>query len=164
MRDAACLVGIVGRVGLEDHHAARRRDRRGVGPDRPRQLVDERVLGVVGVLVLVDEDVPEPAPVDVGDVRERPEQVDRLPDEVVEVEGVRALQRALVVGEHVDEHALGRVAHVRRAGVGLGIRQLVLELGDAALRRRGSQAVGIRLVLLHQALDAARASRRSRRS
>ena len=84
--------------------------------DRPGQLVDQRVLRVVGVLVLVDEDVPEPAAVDVGDVRERAEEVHGLADEVVEVEGVRPLQRALVVAEHVDEHALGGVAHVRRAG------------------------------------------------
>jgi hypothetical protein len=76
--------------------------RRGAG-----ELVDERVLGVVGVLVLVDEDVPEPLAVDVGDVRERPEQVDGLADQVVEVEGVRALQRPLVVGEDLGEQALG---------------------------------------------------------
>ena len=48
--------------------------RLGVRPDRPRQLVDERVLRVVGVLVLVDEDVPEAPAVDVGDVRERAEE------------------------------------------------------------------------------------------
>ena len=127
--------------------------RLGAGADGPGQLVDERVLGVVGVLVLVDEDVPEPPAVDVGDVRERAEEVHRLRDEVVEVEGVRPLQRALVVGEHVDEDALGGIAHVRLPRVGLGIRQLVLELGDAALRRRGRQAEGIRLVLLDEPLD-----------
>ena len=38
-------------------------------------------------------------------------------------------------------------------GVGLGIRQLVLELRDAALRARGRQAVGIRLVLLDEPLE-----------
>jgi hypothetical protein len=41
--------------------------------------VDERVLGVVGVLVLVDEDVAEASAVGVGDVRERTEEVDGLP-------------------------------------------------------------------------------------
>ena len=146
-------VRILGRVRLEDHHPARRRDRRCVRPDRPGQLADQRVLGVVGVLVLVDEDVPESPTVDVGDVREGPEQVDRLPDEVVEVERVGALQGSLVVAEHIHELALGGVAHVRRPCVRLGVGQFVLELRDAAHRPCRSEPVGIRLVLLDQALD-----------
>lgn len=39
-------------------------------PGRADQLTDQRVLGVVGVLVLVDEDVAEAAAVVLGDVRE----------------------------------------------------------------------------------------------
>ena len=78
-------------------------------------------------------------------MRERAEEVDRLGDEVVEVEGVRPLQRALVVAEDVDEDALGGSFMFAVARVGLGIRQLVLELGDAALRAAGGQAEGIRL-------------------
>ncbi|GAA3297762.1 hypothetical protein GCM10020295_31490 [Streptomyces cinereospinus] len=56
------------------------------------ELADEGVLGVVGVLVLVDQDVPEAAAVVLGDVREGAEQVDRRHDQVVEVEGVRLAQ------------------------------------------------------------------------
>ena len=60
------------------------------------QLLDQLVLRVVGVLVLVDEDVPEPAPVVLGDVREGLQQVDRRHDQVVEVERVGLPQPALV--------------------------------------------------------------------
>ena len=45
----------------------------------PDELADQHVLGVVGVLVLVDEDVAEPAPVVLGDVREGLQQPDGAP-------------------------------------------------------------------------------------
>ncbi|MBG9885475.1 hypothetical protein ABE10_02505 [Bacillus toyonensis] len=93
--------------------------------------MDERVLRVVGVLVLVYEDVAEAATIRVGDMGEGAEEKDRLTDEVVEVEGVGLLQRALVVGEHLDEDPLGGVGHVGLARVGLRVLQLVLEPGDA---------------------------------
>ena len=51
-------------------------------------LAHQGVLGVVGVLVFVYEDVPEAAPVGVGERREGPEHVDGLGDEVIEVHGV----------------------------------------------------------------------------
>ena len=65
---------------------------RKLGRHRTRELADERVLRVVRVLVLVDEDVAEPPLVQRRDLRERAEQVDRLPDQVVEVERVRLLE------------------------------------------------------------------------
>ncbi len=120
---------------------------------RPGELVDQRVLGGVGVLVLVDQDVPEAAAVGVGDLRERTEQVDGLPDEVVEVEGVRLLQLALVVGEHLGEDALGRIRHVRLPREGLRVLQLVLQLRDARLDGCRGVAVRVGLVLLDEPLD-----------
>jgi hypothetical protein len=49
------------------------------------QLAHQDVLRVVGVLVLVDQDVAEAASVVLGDVGEGLQQVDRGHDEVVEV-------------------------------------------------------------------------------
>ena len=77
----------------------RRRRRRQLGRRRaraagarPTELADQHVLRVVGVLVLVDQHVPEPPPVVLGDVRERLQQVHRRHDQVVEVQrvGLRA--------------------------------------------------------------------------
>jgi hypothetical protein len=78
--DVGAAEGVDRLVGVADDGERRRLavarskiimpSRRRRAPHRAGELVDERVLGVVGVLVLVDEDVPEPA-VDVGDVRER---------------------------------------------------------------------------------------------
>ena len=58
---------------------------------------DELVLGPVGVLVLVDEHVPESLLVVLEDVRARLEQVDRDEQQVVEVHGVVGDQPLLVL-------------------------------------------------------------------
>ena len=112
--------------------------------DRPRQLTDERVLGVVGVLVLVDEHVPEPPLVERRDLGERAEQVDGLRDEVVEVEGVRPAQRLGVAPEDLEERDLFRVVGVEAAREGLDVDELVLELRDLAEHRAGREARGCR--------------------
>ena len=52
------------------------------------QQVDQPVLGVVGVLVLVDEHEAEGALVVLAAVREALEQLDGLHEQVVEVHGV----------------------------------------------------------------------------
>lgn len=62
--------------------------------DRGGQLPDELVLRVVGVLVLVDQDVPEAPPVVLGGLREHLQQVDRHHDQVVEVHGAACWSRA----------------------------------------------------------------------
>ena len=91
-------------VGVTDDHQLGRLD--GVlGDLRHRlleavgaQLVDQGVLRVVGVLVLVDEHVPEPATPVLAHRRERPEQVHGHHQQVVEVEGVGLAEAALVLG------------------------------------------------------------------
>jgi hypothetical protein len=91
---------------------------------------------VVGVLVLVDEDVPEPASVVLGDGGHALQQRHRLHDQVVEVERVRRAQPGLV--DAVD------LGHGALVGVGgplggvLGGQQLVLQVGDL----RGDRARG----------------------
>lgn len=77
------------------------------------------VLGLVGVLVLVDEDVAEAAAVVLGDVGEGLQDVDGHHDDVVEVEGVGLAQAALILGVRVGDGALVVVALGDLRGVGL---------------------------------------------
>ena len=67
-RPAECVDGL---VGVPDHAQFRRR---WVAVGRPDELANQRVLGTVGVLVLVDQDVPEPAAVLLRHVREDPQE------------------------------------------------------------------------------------------
>jgi hypothetical protein len=78
------------------------------GPGRAAdQLADQHVLGVVGVLVLVHQHVPEPPPVVLRDVRKGLQDVHRRHDQVVEVQGVRLPQPPLVAGVSLGQHPLG---------------------------------------------------------
>ena len=81
-----------------------------VSSDAPGSLAhdfaDQRVLGMVGVLVFVHQDVPEPAAVGLGERREGPEHVDGLGDEVVEVHGVGLAQPLGVALEDVGHGLL----------------------------------------------------------
>ena len=108
---------------------------------------------MVGVLVLVDQDVPEPPLVVRGHLREGAEQVDGLPDQVVEVEGVRSGEVAGVLAENLQEHPLGRVVEVRPARVRLHILQLVLQLGYLAYRLARGEAEAVGVELLDDPLD-----------
>ena len=78
--------GVDGLVRIADDAQLRRR--RPALPWLAHQFPHEHVLGVVGVLILVDQHVPEPAAVVLGDVWMTLQQVDGLADQVVEVEGV----------------------------------------------------------------------------
>ena len=121
--------------------------------DRAGEFADERVLRVVGVLVLIDQDVPEAALVQGRHLGEGTEQIDRLPDQVVEVEGVRRLQAAGVLAEDVEEDPLLRVIEVRPAGVRLHVAQLVLELRDLAGDPADGEAEGVGIEIADDALD-----------
>ena len=97
------------------------------------QLPDQHVLRMVGVLVLVHQDVPEPAPVSLGDLRERLQQVDRDHDQVVEVHCARGHQAALVLGVRLGQ---GLVPVVVRPGQErLVVDQLVLQVGHLVQHR-----------------------------
>ena len=108
--------------------------------DRPHELPDERVLGVVRVLVLIDENMPEPALVERRDIRKRAKEVDGLGDDVVEVERVRPAKCGGVPLEDLDEPGLFRVVHIDAAGEGIDVGQLVLELRDATRHPAGGEA------------------------
>ncbi|CFE41021.1 Uncharacterised protein [Mycobacterium tuberculosis] len=60
------------------------------------QLAHQYVLGVVGVLVFVNQDMPEPPTVVLGDLREGLQHRDGLADQVVEVQRVGRPQPPLV--------------------------------------------------------------------
>ena len=99
------------------------------------ELVDEGVLRVVGVLVLVDQHVPEPAPVGLPHLGELLEEVDGEHDQVVEVERVGLAQPALVGRVDGRVGLLEVVAGV--LGRVLGVAQLVLLVRDPVQHRAG---------------------------
>ena len=140
----------LGRIRHQRDHSVADVD--AVARGRLRQLADELVLRVVRVLVLVDEDVPEAPPVHVGDLRKRPEQIDRLREQIVEIERVRLAQSARVVLEDLDEDPFSWIRHVRLTRVRVGILQLVLQHRDPRLCRRRRETVGVSLMLFHQPL------------
>lgn len=105
------------------------------------EFPDERVLRVVGVLVLVDHDVPEAAPVVLGDVREGAQQVDRGHDQVVEVERVGLAQPRLVHRVSLGEGLLESVGGLGREV--LLVDQLVLQVRDLGAERLRRETLGI---------------------
>ena len=97
-----------GLVGVADNTELGRRNRIGVRSGDTGQLTDQHVLGVVGVLILVDEDVPETPAVVLGDLRVPLQHRHRLPDQVVEIQRVRAAQASLILTENLG-HDAGQV-------------------------------------------------------
>ena len=107
-------------------------------------LAHQRVLGVVGVLVFVDQDVPEAAPVGLGERGEGPEHVDRLGDQVIEVHGVGLAQPLRVALEDLGDGLLEGVVVVGAGGVAVSVDQLVLERGNLVLDGLGGEAASDR--------------------
>ena len=112
--------------------------------------LEPAVLGVVGVLVLVDEDVAECGCVALADLGEQLHHVDRAHEQVVEVHRVHAVQLGLVHAIDVDD----RLLEVRpdELAVALRVAQLVLCVGDLAMDRRGCEALRVDVELLDAAL------------
>ena len=116
--DVGTTERVDGLVGIAHHGdpggaglAGVRRARDGLLPRvHAGQLAHEHVLGVVGVLILVDENVTEALMVVLGDGRVGARQLDRAADQIVEVDGVGQGQAMLVFG--VDHRVDGfKVAH-----------------------------------------------------
>ncbi len=135
-----------------------------LGTGRADQLPYERVLSVVGVLVLVDEDVPEAAAVVLGDVGERLEQVHRRHDDVVEVQGVRFAQPGLVERVSLGERLLEAVGGL--SGEGLLVDQLVLQVRHLRRERLRREALRVEVEIAadegHEALGVGRVVDRER--
>ncbi len=81
---------------------------------------------MVRVLVLVDEDVPEPAPVVLGQLGVLLQQTHRGHDQVVEIEGTGLTQAPLVARVRLGQHFLLRGGGLVRPGFGRD--QFVLEV------------------------------------
>ena len=91
---------------------------------------------MVGVLVFVDQDVPEPAAVFLGHLREGLKQVDRDHDQVIEVHRAGRHQPTLVLAVGLGQGLFPRGPCA--GGEGLVVDQLVLQiryLGGHGLRR-----------------------------
>ena len=100
---------------------------------------------MVGVLVLVDQHVPEPLVVLGGQVRERLQQVDGHHDQVVEVHRARRDQPALVLGVGLAQGLLPVAAGPGEHG--LVVDQLVLQVGDLVDHRLGRKELRVQLEL-----------------
>ena len=117
-----------------------------VGAD---QFTHQLVLGVVGVLVLVHEDVAELAAVVVRDFGELLEQEDGAANQVVKVEGVGGAQTLRVNGVNLRDGLLVRVI-ARHAGcVRFGADQLVLQRGNAVAHGLGGELLGVQVELFN---------------
>ena len=90
------------------------------------EQLEQPVLGMVRVLVLVDEDPPEGAAVPLGDVLEQLEQVDGPKQQVVEVDRVHLVDALLVQVVRVG----GGLLEERADLLAVGGRVLQLVLGS----------------------------------
>ena len=116
---------------------------------RSDKFGDQPVLGVVGVLVLVDEHVTESPSVVLGDVRVGGEEPDHLADEVVEIDRVGAPQPRLVLGVDLRD---GHREPVRGAGrLCRGARRIdefVLQVRDGVRQSPRGELLGVESPLL----------------
>ncbi len=62
---------------------------------------------MVGVLVFIDQDVSEPSLVLGCDLGESPKQIHGLPDQVIEIERLGALELPLIAIPHLDKESIG---------------------------------------------------------
>ena len=81
---------------------------------------------MVGVLILINQNVLELLLVLRSNVWERPEQVNGFANEVVKVKGVIFAQLVLVSGEDFRDYASNRVILINIASIRLGIGEFVL--------------------------------------
>ena len=110
-------------IGVADHAQFRLPKTLGAVAD---QAADQLVLGMVGVLILVDQYVGEQPVVVRGDLVEQRQHGDRVGDEIVEIHGPRALHPLGVHPVDVSQDLLGLPLGDER----FMVDQLVLQVGD----------------------------------
>ena len=120
-------------VGIADHHQLTGGDawhvigQSVVRPQVAAELLDQQVLGVVGVLVFVNQHLPESASVGLAHLRVLLEQLDGLHDQIVEIERVRGPKPLVVLGVGGGMYFV----EPGRLGAGLGgVDQFVLAVAD----------------------------------
>ena len=126
------------------------------------EQLQQPVLGVVGVLVLVDQDVAEGAAPALAHLLEQLQGVDRADQEVVEVHRVGLQHPLLVEREAFGDHLLEDAA--LRFRVHVGVDQLVLGAGDLVLDRPRRVAFRVDAELAQAPASASAASPTGRRS
>ena len=117
---------------------------------RPEEL-DERVLGGVRVLVLVDQEVPEAPALLGGDRRAGREEPHRAADQVVEIEGARRGELLLVESVDLGDPLAGEVGLL--GGESLDRDERILRRGDPGPNGVGREHVGRDPQLFHGLLD-----------
>ncbi len=115
-----------------------------------RKQARHLVLGVVGVLVLIDEDVSERLLVLLEDVRILLKHLDRAENNVVKIEGAVFAEDALVGGVDARRDLLRPAG--RQVLVRLRADELVLGAGDEAGDGAGRELLLVDIRLLHRAL------------
>ncbi len=121
------------------------------GGAHPHQQLDQFVLGLVGVLVLVDQQIAHLVLPLLQGVRVVPEEVDRQQDQVVEVHCVVGLEAALVGG--VEQGRVGLQIVFRVGQSLLWTDQIVFPGGDlplGGLHHRLVAAVLLAQQILHE--------------
>ena len=98
---------------------------------------------MVGVLIFIDQNVPELALVLRGDVRKSPEQVNRFANKVVEVEGVIAAKLGLITAKNFCDYLGYRIILVNVSGKTLGIGQFVLGIRNCGRNPGRSQLMNV---------------------
>ena len=113
---------------------------------RPHQLPHERILGVVGVLVFVHQNMPEFAAIIVCDFGEFLEQKHGFANKVVKVEGVRGAKALGIDGVNLRNSLFPRVIRGRRT-VFFGAHQLVFEGRNPVPHGLGGKLFGVQVQL-----------------
>ena len=115
-----------------------------------REMPDEHVLRAIGILILVDEDVLEPALVLLEFARIVAEQLHGEQQQVIEVDGVPAAELLPVFGIDVRD---GLREGIHREGRVLGRQhERVLRIGNGAVHAARRELLRVEAEALHDAL------------
>ena len=107
---------------------------------------------MVGVLIFINQNVPELALVFSGHCRKSAQQVHGFANQVVEVKSVVALQFALVARENFGNHALHWVGHVGISSITFGIVQLIFGIRNHRRNTSRGQLMNVGTHLANQSL------------
>ena len=98
----------------------------------PGELSNQGVLGVVRVLVLINQHMAEPGLISRRHLGKGPKEIDGLANQVVKVKGLGFSELPLIPVPHLDEERICWIIRPRNAAIAINIGQLVLEPGHLA--------------------------------
>ena len=148
----------LGGARLRHGAGARRLPKRGAAPGLAPHLrtlgqkPQPEILGDVGVLVLVHQDVAEAVVILGEDVRVVPEDGDRMQQEIAEIAGVEGLQPRLIGGVEFPSLAVGEGPRVALGNV-LRRQRLVLPAIQHVGEGAGRPALVVEILGLDELLD-----------